>query len=145
VCERGMSLTTTLYIVLSLPITLYPFNDISVHCNSMPCLSYNIVVIHVVIFYDTHIIVQIWLYCIKETQTSPFHALTYIELGHSFLSYGWLWKKNWRLNNFSPFVSLQWIVKDVSSHLVLYKYFLSYQMHDGIFMGVIHYKFWDKT
>jgi hypothetical protein len=32
-----------------------------------------------------------------------------------------------------------WIVKDVSSHFILYKCFLTYQMHDEIFMGVIHY------
>ncbi len=116
-------------------------HDRTFHCNSMPCLSCNIVVIHVVILYDTHIIVQIWLCCIKETQKSPFHVLTCIELGPSFLWNGWMWKKNWRFSNFSPFVSLWWIVKNIPSHLILYKCFLTYQMHDGIFMGVIHYNF----
>jgi hypothetical protein len=50
----------------------------------MPCMSHNIVVNHVVIFYDTHIIVHVWPFCIEEAQTSHFHVLTYIELGHFF-------------------------------------------------------------
>jgi len=46
----------------------------------MPCISHNIVVI----FYDTHIIVHVWPFCIEAAQTSHFHVLTYIELGHFF-------------------------------------------------------------
>jgi len=30
----------------------------------------------------THIIVHVWPFCIEEAQTSHFHVLTYIELGH---------------------------------------------------------------
>ncbi len=45
-----------------------------------------------------------------------------------------------RINNFSPFVYLWWIVREVSSHLVLYECCLMDQMYDGICMGVIFHK-----
>ncbi len=62
-------------------------NDERFHCNFMPCMSHNIVVNHVVIFYDTHIIVHVWPFCVEEAQTSHFHVLTYIELGHFFFEW----------------------------------------------------------